>query len=373
MLGSADDPTAIGTLVRVRRVVAVVAGMLALALGAPAGAATLPSGWPQRFEIGVTDQPGGAQALRAQAPFAFRYQYLTAGVNTGSGWATWNPNGTFVTRYIAESRAAGMIPVFTYYQLLPSRPAVGGDEASKDLSNLRNADTMRAYWQDFTLFLRRARGKGLVVAHIEPDLWGYLQQRGQAALARRFAARVVALRDRFAPNVALAWHLSIWGTKEDPTYSKPSLAHVDQLAARSAAFWRRAGGPRFDLVFLDVEDRDAGFNEQVNGDAKSAWGPADFARNTVYVRGFHRRTGEPIVIWQIPLGNSTLPDTWGRYKDSRVEYWLGDRGHLAELRDAGVVALLYGGGADGTTSPTTDGGLFFRLSAAYLRDPLGLR
>jgi hypothetical protein len=354
---------------------AILAGVLAallLFVGAESATARLPSGWPRQLQIGVTDQPDGAAKLAARAPFGFRYQYLTGGANTGSGWSTWNPGGTFVTRYIAESRAAGIIPVFTYYQLLGSQPAAGGGEGEKDLSNLRNPATMRAYWRDLTLFLRRAHGTGLVVAHIEPDLWGYLEQRKQPALARRFARHVVRLRDRYARNVALGWHLSIWGTGEDPTYSKPAVGHMDELAARSAAFWRAAGGARFDLTFVDVEDRDAGFNAKINHDDESAWGPADFARNDAYLAGFHRRTRAPLVIWQIPLGNSTLDDTWTHFTDSRVEYWLGDRAHLTTLRDAGVVALLYGGGADGTTTPTTDGGLFFRLSAAYLKDPLAL-
>jgi hypothetical protein len=346
--------------------------LLGLALLAAPAWARLPHGWPHVLELGVADQPGGASALRAQAPFGLRYQYLTGGVNTGHGWSTWNPNGTFVTRYIDESRRAGIIPVFTWYQLLPSSPAAGGDESAKDRANLANAATMRAYWRDFTLFLRRAHGRGLVVAHIEPDMWGYLEQAGDARRARAFARRVVALRNRYARNVVLGWHVSIWGTKEDPTYSKPPLAHMDELAARSAGFWRRAGGPGFELVFVDVEDRDAGYNAQINGDPSSGWGPDDFARNTAYLRGLHARTRRPIVLWQLPLGNSTLPDTWGQFQDSRVEWWLGDVAHLRTEGGAGVVALLFGGGADGTTSPQTDGGLFFRLSDGYYRSPLGI-
>ena len=50
-----------------------------------------------------------------------------------------------------------MIPVFTYYQLLQSKPG-GGDEAHADLANLRDADTMHAYWADLELFFRRAAG-----------------------------------------------------------------------------------------------------------------------------------------------------------------------------------------------------------------------
>ena len=41
--------------------------------------------------------------MRATAPYGFRYQYLAGGVNTGNGWATWNPDGAFATYYIRES------------------------------------------------------------------------------------------------------------------------------------------------------------------------------------------------------------------------------------------------------------------------------
>ena len=36
-------------------------------------------------------------------------------------------------------------------------------------------------------------------------------------------------------------------------------------------------------------------------------------------------------------------------------------------RDAGVIAFLFGGGADGTTSERTDGGEFKHLAARYAR------
>src|SRR5262249_57908147 len=104
------------------------------ASAAPALAAPLPAGWPTSLQLGMADSPGGAAALRATAPFGFRYQYLAGGANTGNGWSTWNPNGTFVTRYVAESRKAHVIPVFSYYMLLQSKPA-GGDEMHADLPN----------------------------------------------------------------------------------------------------------------------------------------------------------------------------------------------------------------------------------------------
>jgi hypothetical protein len=69
-----------------------------------------------------------------------------------------------------------------------------------------------------------------------------------------------------------------------------------------------------------------------------------------------------------------LNNTWDRFRDNRVQWWLGNgsAAHLAATRNSGVIGLLFGGGADGTTSPQTDGGLFYRLSARYLARPLAL-
>jgi hypothetical protein len=338
--------------------------------------ALLPSGWPHHVALGLSESPGNAQRVEAHARFDLRYQYLAGGVHTGSGWSTWNPDGTFASGYVRESLAAHVIPVFTYYQMLQSRPAAGADELHKDLSNLRNAATMRAYWADYTLLLHRiaqAAGKHLVIVHVEPDLWGYLEASHATSVARSFAQRLIALRDRIAPHVLLAWHLSVWGTGVDPTYSKPSLPQMDALAAKSAAFYR-ALHAHFDLVFNDVTDRDAGFYKVIEGNPHTWWGPADFRRHDAYTAGFVRRTHTPIVLWQLPLGNTNLNNTWDHFRDNRAQWLLADpsRNHLRATRNSGVIGLLFGGGADGTTSADTDGGLFYRLAHAYLAHPLPL-
>jgi hypothetical protein len=336
----------------------------------------IPMGWPHHLALGVSDSPGDAHTLRAQAPVDMRYQYLAGGVNTGHGWATWNPNGSFVSMYVRESFAAGMIPVFTYYQLLQSAPAVGSNEQAKDISNLRNPGTMSAYWADYSLLLRRvaaSAGPRMVVIHVEPDLWGYLEQAGATKLARSFAHHLIALRDRLAPHVLLAWHLSVWGTKEDPTYSKPSLPHMDHLAAISAAFYASLHA-HFDLVFNDVTDRDAGFYQDVEGNPHTWWGPADFIRHDRYIAGFTRRTHTAVVLWQLPVGDTHENDTWNHFRDNRLQWWFGagSAAHLRATRDAGVIGLLFGAGAAGNTTPQTDGGFFYRLARGYEQHPLGM-
>jgi hypothetical protein len=173
--------------------------------------------------------------------------------------------------------------------------------------------------------------------------------------------------------VLLAWHLSTWGTGIDPTYSKPSLAEMGRLAAKSAAFYESLDA-HFDLVFNDVTDRDAGYYQYVESNPHTWWNAASFKRLDVYLSGFTRRTRTPVVLWQLPLGDTHLNDTWDHYRDNRLQWWFGDdsRGHLRATRNAGVIGFLFGGGATGTTSDQTDGGFFYRLARRYEADPLAL-
>jgi hypothetical protein len=338
----------------------------------------LPHGWPHRLGIGLTDGPGGAKALRRSAPFSFRYQYLAGGVNTGDGWPTWNPGGSFATMYVRESVAAQVTPVFTLYtirQSLPGRDV--GDEAKADLGNLANHDTMRDWYDNARLLFQRAGAfRQPVVVHVEPDLWGYVQQaagRDDAATvpavvassgdpdlgglpnnAAGFAQGVVRLRDKYAPNVVLGYHLSVWGTNVDIALQDPPNREVDMLAGRAAQFYRSLGA-RFDVTFAEFSDRDSAFKQIVYGDGGASWWrPADFSRDVRFDRGFSRAARQRIVKWQIPLGNTlmrAMDDTWGHYSDNRVQWLLGSggRAHLRRYTAAGVIAFLFGGGADGTT------------------------
>ncbi|MHB8514474.1 MAG: hypothetical protein ACYDCT_03670 [Dehalococcoidia bacterium] len=379
----------------------------------------VPGGWPATtLQLGMADNPGAAAAMKATAPFAFRYQYLAGGVNTGNGWATWNAGGQFATYYIQDSIANGIVPVFTYYMMFQSSPGNTMSEAAGDLANIQNTATMTAYYNDLKLFFQRAGAfpTNKVVLHVEPDLWGYLQQAatnddattvpaqvaatGLPELAglpnnvAGFAQAITLLRDTYAPNVLLAYHLSIWGTGTDIVYSKPDNATLDALAARSANFYTSLHSG-FDLSFAEFSDRDAAFKQFVYGDGGASWwGPADFARNVRYLSDFSTQSATRIVIWQIPLGNTkmrAMNNTWDHYQDNHVEWLLDDptRTNLNAYAQAGVIAFLFGRGADGATcacdalgdgvtnpapingnttlslSADDDGGFFRQKAAAY--------
>src|SRR5581483_376581 len=101
-----------------------------------------------------------------------------------------------------------------------------------------------------------------------------------------------------------------------------------------------------------------------------------------------------VVMWQIPQGNTKMRaenNTWNHYQDNRVEWLLDDptRAHLTSYAQAGVVAFIFGRGADGPTcacdanndgvtnpgpingntgvslSADDDGGFFDQKAAAY--------
>ena len=271
-------------------------------------------------------------------------------------------------RYIGETEKNAMTPVFSYYMIRQSLPGSGdGDEPRAVLSNLRNSATMKAWIADVRTFLERAARfpKRTIVLHVEPDMWGYGEQAAngddattvpvaRVATLAGLARKVVAMRDRIAPNVLLAYHASGWGTRVDLSIQDPSPERTDRLARRAARFYRSLGA-RFDLTFTDWSDRDAAFKRIVYGAGPDAWfTAADHARWVRFMGGYSRAAAQRVAVWQLPVGNTimrAMDDTWGHYQDNHVQWLLGRsrQQHLDALAKAGVIGLLFGGGAEGTT------------------------
>jgi hypothetical protein len=345
----------------------------------PARAAVSPAPLPAtRLEFGLASDPTQLTWMTSSGvPWKYRYQYLSAGVNTGNGWETWNsPAGAFLTFYMNASYSAGYIPVFSYYELLQSNPSTGANEGARDFSNLNNAATMAAYYANFKLLMQKAAAFGhLVVVHVEPDLWGYLQQlagSGDASTltasvassgfadaagipntAQGFAWALLHIRDLYAPNVVLAIHASPWSAGADiASDSNPSL-NVVALADSTAAFLNSAGifanahASTWDVVFNDLDDHDAGWWELHGG--SHWWDPTNttypnFARYLAWVSELRAKTNRQQVAWQVPVGNQyflTMNNTCGHYQDNVAPYFIA---HPSALSSAGIVAVLFGKG-----------------------------
>ena len=114
-------------------------------------------------------------------------------------------------------------------------------------------------------------------------------------------------------------------------------------------------GARFDIAFTDLADRDAAFKQYQYGDGGASWYTEDdYRRSTVFIGAFARNAGLRVVLWQVPMGNTKMRaenNTWEHYQDNKVEWLLDDspRTHLNAYVRAGVVAVLFGRGADGPT------------------------
>jgi hypothetical protein len=364
----------------------------------------------QHFMLGIMSGLGEpwVEEVKAQgSSFDLRYQHLSP------GWTKWNADGAFVPMYLRESDRMGVSTVFSYYALLQASPGrdAGRGPAAALMANCSNRETMKRYLTDLILFMKRAGeyGKPLVL-HVEPEVWGHFLSAPEFAPHRLDEIRVVVkssglpdfeglddtlvsfgrafgvLRDRYAPNVLLAWHASRRGDR----------------TPREVADALRASG-RWDLIFTDVGDRDAGYRE-ARGDASAWWTDKDFDALRAWGAELHERSGLPLVVWRIPLGNTVMAacnNTPWHYRDNRAEYWLEnypENRHIAEWAAAGFVGLLFGGGTaectvhvdnakDGVTNPAPvagakgevstfpdDDGGYLRLRAGnyYRKGPLPL-
>lgn len=388
-----------------RRAALGLCSLLALAIaGRPAAAqgGTVPAGLRSHFMFGLAANPTDGQVGPSYGNITWMqnsgttwdacYQYLAGGVNTGSGWATWNTGGYFATKYLQEADAAGYLPVLTYYQLLQSNPHSGADESAQDFNNLNNAATMAAYYADFKLLMQQcgAFGKPAIV-HVEPDLWAYLQNdhaggtddganvsasvassgfaeaAGLPNTAAGFARCLMKLRDTYAPNVLLAPHASGWATSVDLGSDTRSDIDVAAHAGRVAHFLSSLGSG-WDLFFYDPLDRDAAFYEFVYGDGGARWwnesdNPTtfpNFARIRQWLGYLSQDLGKRCILWQVPVGNyyyTSCNNTDGHYEDNRAQYFLEGYPanlHLKQWADAGVIGTMFGRGAGGPTTYADD-------------------
>ena len=246
-------------------------------------------------------------------------------------------------------------------------------------TNLNNTATMTAYYNDLKLFFQKAGAftGQRVVLHVEPDFWGYMEQRALSDNAATVPAKVsetgIAELQGLPSNVAglrargrqAARHLR---AERHARLSHQRVGHrrrhrhLESARRHRRRARRRAPPPSTSRSARTSISRSpssaiaiAAFKQYVYGDGGASWWNADdFGRSTRFLGGFSSSTGKRLVMWQIPLGNTRMRsqnNTWGHYQDNRIEWLLDEpaRTHLAAYRNAGVVAFLFGGGAGGVT------------------------
>ncbi|HET9643975.1 MAG TPA: RICIN domain-containing protein [Burkholderiaceae bacterium] len=316
------------------------------------------------------------------APFDIRYQYLSSGPapdaacyasckaspSCGGWWGCWQdqsqPPGQYATWPIAQGAAViwqnaphPQSQFWTYYGFLA---ASGGTEGAQELAAMANSGTIKRYLDDFRFLLQKLGGQR-VMLHLEPDLWGFVRSinsnphavpaavtSGNATdcgsyenSAAGLARCMIAMVRKYAPNATVGLHVSPWNY----------LASGDALTV--ASFMRELGATDGDFVVTDPADRDAAWYAIMRNESWHWWNDQSASGYLAWSKTLSETLGKPTVMWQIPLGNSSMNNTDQHWQDNKVD-WLFS--HLNDVAAAHVVALLFGAGESHQTSPGTDGG-----------------
>jgi hypothetical protein len=382
--------------------------IVALALAVPlrtSAANALPAGLPSHFGFGIAGHPDntGIYGWMPQSgiPWDYAYQYLSGGVNTGSGWETWNASGQFPLFYAQGAASHGYIPMFPYYEILQSKSSCSGcNEGQTDLTNLNDASVMNAYFANFALLMQRLGpgtyggitgfGKTALV-NIEPDFSGgytvqaannvpngacygfctgqgnnpsyikaavassgYAGVSGYANTYAGFVQALAHLRDLYAPNVLLGLEVSPWATGDDIGLDTSSTTNAGALGQEVGSFLSQTAAAN-DILFNNPLDRDAGqylaqFGQNRWWDRLNVTYP-NFHRWEQYLQAASQADGsKSILLWQVPVGNQyfdTENNTNGHFQDNRPEYIFS---HVQELIQSGIIGAMFGLGNSGSTN-----------------------
>ena len=297
------------------------------------------------------------------------YMYLS-----GFDWPEWNkPEGRYITLHVDAAKARDVVPMFTLYQA-----AAWGEG---NLNAFNDNTFMTKYWRGVRVMLARLADSNVpVIAHIEPDLWGYFQQKRSDDPANApvkvhelvtecadlrddaggFGRCIVRLARKLAPKVVIGFSASTFGAY---TGGEPD-------AERVATYLRNVGGSNADIVIVETLDRDAGCFEaaidpKCQRKGKFYWTDVDFTKHLAWTKTIREVTGRPLLWWQMPLGvpSNTPGGSSGHYRDNRVAYAFQNAWRFAQ---AGGIGAVFGEGARNQTTVKTDGGQFRDALTKYL-------
>ena len=355
----------------------------ALTTTSPERAVAAKLGLPARFVIGLGNDSEGSSPSQVSAytlgpKLDIQYMYLS-GLPGEGGWTEWNaPSGNYVTMHADAAKSRGVVPMFTLYQA-----AAWGEN---NLSAFDNTDFMTKYWRGVrTMFTKLGTFGSPAIVHVEPDLWGYAQQRSDdptrvpmkvgavvpectdlPANIAGFGKCVVRLARRLSPKVVVGFSASEFAAFDSAGQSDPT---------RIAQYLNKVGGAEADIVVLETLDRDAGcFENGSDVNCKRGgsfyWDEANvrhpnFRDHLAWAKVIRTVTGKPMIWWQMPLGvpSDTRGGWAGKYRDNRVRYLFS---HAWEFAAAGGIGAVFGTGAGNQTTARTDGGQFKNAVTKYV-------
>jgi hypothetical protein len=351
-----------------------------------------------------------ADATAKAAAFDGRYLYLSGGLfdgtapcvscamgctasgqscaNNGPGCAWWgcwqydqDPPGQYVKTFVGTAKGDGQVPMITYYEVLQ---ASGVNEGAPEVTAMNDALFLTRYLADFRFVLQKIGGDKALV-HIEPDFWGYAEQANgdphklpaavKAANPVDCATQedsiaglgrcMIAMTRKYAPGARVGLHASAWGTNMDVLGNTDPGFDVAGEAAKLGQFLAAAGAGDGDFVVADMSDRDAGWYQSQGKDTwwddKNQKLPS-FHQAFAWAKAVAETVNKPIVWWQIPVGNMSLPNAGMAWKDNRVDYLFAHMDEVAAAHGAGV---FFGAGDGQQTTPESDGGNLVAKTKAY--------
>lgn len=309
----------------------------------------------------------------------------------GAGGCPWwgcyqfdqDPPGDYVRAFIQDAKGRNQIAMFTYYEFLQGSQAT---EGPNQVTKANDATFLVKYFNDWRFLLQQV-GQERVILHVEPDLWGYAQAFNANAAAipakvkqsnptdcaaqsddfRGFGACLISMARKYAPNAKVGFSASAWASGIDVNINKSASLDVAKEAKKVADYLVALGGAQGDFVVVEALDRDAGYYQVVRGenrfwDSTNATLP-NFTQHFVWAKAIAEGVGKPLLWWQTPVGNMSLPNTANKYKDNRADYFMS---HLSEVAKAHGAMVAFGEGAGDQTTLQSDNGHVVGLVKAYL-------
>lgn len=330
--------------------------------------------------------------IAAAAPFDVRYAYVHSKPAPSSAyyqaalcqdaWTSWwgcwpgstTAPGTYVTwwdDHVAQATWQGasrpQMFFWTWYSLRDLGDLAGSGDGPGEVVAINRLDLLTRYMDDYRFFLRKI-GNTRAMVDIEPDFWGYVRSLGnphqvpaqvaaanpadcgsQENSAAGLARCLISMARKYAPNTGVGMHLSCWDWQTN--------------ARGCGQDYLNLGATEADFLVGDVSDRDAGWYAlPEHGGYDNFWTDQKAAQMLGFCKTMAETVGRPIVLWQIPLGNMALDNTLNHYRDDKVDWLFG---HMDQVADAHIAALLFGAGQQEQTGPGTDGGNLVSKTIRY--------
>jgi serine/threonine-protein kinase len=325
-----------------------------------------PPGWPRTMALGHYDPvDGAAGAAKRLGRGGLTPEVFGGDAAAREDWSN-NPDQLSPARFVAQAHREGLMPYAIYYQLRTIGQAGQDAEGPQLRRTLADPELMEAYWRNVRLFLKSlGSARRPVAVSLESGVWPLLEQnlgfvgarpdtidalvgasglpelRGLPDTLPGVAQGWVRLRNRYAPQALLGYRMADYGTNVDISRRLPAEATL-------VAAGRDAGHFYLELAVLDFAGLEIAYSEEgQNPNRIDVYSPEEKEGVVTFVREFVRTTGMPMIIDDVPLGNTvmkTIDDGPYHWRDSWVEWLIGtDRfSGLRRLRDAGVIGVHFG-------------------------------